>query len=71
MPLQFSGQSGSSPNFEMLLEAFDEKKRVVVVTSQEALEDHGLVSVQIRASQKYDAGETDDAGRVVVFINDL
>ena len=37
VPLTFSGKQGNSPEFETLLEAFDGDKRVVVVSSQEAI----------------------------------
>ena len=71
MPLMFTGSSGSSVQFELLLEAFDGDRRVVVITSQEAINDHGLGSVQMRASEKYDAGQLEDDGRVRVFTTDL
>lgn len=71
MPLLFTGSSGSSPQFELLLEAFDGDTRVIVITSQEAIDDHGLGSVQIRASEKYDEGQLEDDGRVRVFAADL
>ena len=71
MPLRFTGESGSSPEFEKLLEAFDENNRVVVVTSTEAIEDHSLDAVQKRASEKYDQGIVDGHGRVWVLLRDL
>lgn len=71
MPLMFNGSSGSSPQFERLLEAFDGETRVIVITSQEAIDDHGLGSVQIRASEKYDAGLLEEDGRVRVFTTDF
>lgn len=71
MPLTFTGSSGSSPQFERLLEAFEGETRVVVVTSQEAIDDHGLGRVQLRASEKYDAGLLEEDGRVRVFTTDL
>lgn len=71
MPLMFTGSSGSSVLFERLLGAFDGDTRVIVITSQEAIDDHGLGSVQLRASEKYDAGILEDDGRVRVFTADL
>lgn len=71
MPLVFTGASGSSPQFERLLEALDGETRVIVITSQEAIDDHGLGSVQLRASEKYDAGMLEEDGRVRVFTSDL
>lgn len=71
MPLMFTGSSGTSPQFERLLEAFDGDTRVIVITSLEAIEDHGLGSVQNRASEKYDAGLLEADGRVRVFTTDL
>lgn len=71
MALVFSGNSGSSPQFETLLEAFDSDKRVVVITSREAIDDFGLGRVQSRASEKYDAGELEVDGRVRVSTADL
>jgi hypothetical protein len=71
MPLIFTGASGASPQFEQLLEAFEGETRVIVVTSREAIDDHGLESVQRRASEKYHAGLLDEFGRVCVFTTDL
>jgi len=71
MPLMFTGSSGSSLQFERLLEAFDGDRRVVVITSKEAIDDHGLGSIQVRASEKYDAGLLEEDGRVRVFTTDL
>lgn len=71
MPLMFTGSSGSSPEFEWLLEAYDGNTRVIVITSKEAIADHGLGSVQIRASEKYDAGLLEGDGRVRVFTADF
>lgn len=69
--LSFTGKSGSSPEFELLLEAYAGQERVVVVTSREALDDFGLAKVQARASEKYDAGQLDEKGRVRVFSDDM
>jgi hypothetical protein len=69
--LSFSGNQGSSPEFETLLEAFDGDKRVVVVSSQEAIGDYGLPAVQQRASEKYDAQLFDAAGRIKVLTSDF
>ena len=71
MPLTFSGNSGSSEQFETLLEAHDGDKRVVVVTSREAIDDHGLPAVQLKASEKYDAKQLDQSGRVRVLTTDF
>ncbi|WP_027238243.1 hypothetical protein [Leisingera caerulea] len=71
MPLTFSGEQGSSQGFEMLLEAFDGDKRVVVVTSSEAIEDHGLHAVQSKAEEKYDAGMFGSDGRLRVLTTDF
>lgn len=71
MPLMFTGSSGSSFQLERLLEAFDGDTRVIVITSQEAIDHHGLGSIQSRASEKYDAGLLEEDGRVRVFTTDL
>lgn len=71
MPLTFTGSTGSSPQFDCLLEAFDGDTRVIVITSREAIDDHGLANVQVRASAKYDAGLLEDDGKVRVFTTDL
>jgi hypothetical protein len=71
MPLVFSGEIGSSENFETLLEAFDGNTRVVVVSSQEAIDDYGLAAVQNKASEKYDAKSFSDSGRIKVFTSDF
>lgn len=71
MSLRFSGNSGSSSEFETLLEAFDAEKRVVVITSTEAIDDYGISAVERRASEKYDAGQFEADGRVRVFTSDL
>jgi hypothetical protein len=71
MALTFSGVRGASPEFETLLEAFDGEKRVVVITSAEAIEDFGLGEVQRRAAEKYDAGHREDDGRVRVTTVDF
>lgn len=71
MPLVFSGEQGGSESFEMLLEAHDGDKRVVVVTSSEAIEDHGIDKVEAKASDKYDAGHFDQNGRIKVLTGDL
>ncbi len=72
MPLAFTGERGGSEDFETLLEAHDDNgERVVIVTSTEAIDDHGLPAVQARASDKFDAGVFDAAGRVRVMTSDL
>lgn len=71
MSLTFSGKQGNSPDFETLLEAFDGDKRVVVISSQEAIEDNGLSAVQQKASEKYDLKQFDAAGRIKVFTTDF
>lgn len=71
LSLTFSGKQGSSPEFETLLEAFDGDRRVVVVSSQEAIDDNGLSAVQQKASEKYDAKLFDAAGRIKVFTTDF
>ncbi|AHD03273.1 hypothetical protein [Leisingera methylohalidivorans] len=71
MPLTFSGEREGSQEFETLLEAFDGEKRVVIVTSSEAIEDHGLHAVQSRAEEKYDAGLFGSDGRVRVLTTDF
>ncbi len=69
--LRFSGVSGSSATFGTLLEAFDGPKRVLVVTSQEAIEEHGLVAVQAKAEEKYAARKFDADGQLRVFATDF
>ena len=71
MPLIFTGEKGASQVFETLLEAYDGDKRIVVVTSQEAIDDHGLPAVQELASQKYDAERFDPTGRIKVLTDDF
>ncbi|MDO1559841.1 hypothetical protein Q0812_10425 [Brevundimonas sp. 2R-24] len=71
MSLRFTGASGSSPAFELLLEAYDGEKRVMVITTREAIDDHGLAAVQHRASEKYAAKQLEGDGRVRVFTTDL
>lgn len=45
VPLTFAGKSGVSQEFDTLLEVCDGDKRVVVIGSQEAIDDHGLSAV--------------------------
>ncbi|WP_299083187.1 hypothetical protein [uncultured Ruegeria sp.] len=71
MPLVFTGKSGATPEFQHLLEAYSGTKRVVVVTSQEAIDDQGIPAIEQKASDKYDAGLTDEQGRVRVFTSDF
>lgn len=71
MSLTFSGNQGNSPKFETLLEAFDGDKRIVVVGSQEAIDDYGLPAVQQKASEKYDAQLFDAAGGIKVLTSDF
>ncbi|MER9221852.1 hypothetical protein NKI48_23475 [Mesorhizobium sp. M0644] len=71
MVLVFTGEKGNSGQFELLLEAFDGSKRVMVVTSTEALEDYGLDAIHGKASEKYAAGKLDERGRVRVLTSDL
>ncbi len=71
MSLRFTENQGASPQFEALLEAFDGDRRVVVVTSREAIEDFGLEKVQAKASEYYALGRLDSAGRVHVLTSDL
>ena len=71
MALTFSGARGTSAEFETLLEAFDGDKRVVVITSEEAIEDFGLNEVQRCAADKYHAGRREDDGRVRVTTVDF
>ena len=71
MPLTFSGEQGSSQELGTLLEAFDGDKRVVVVTSSEAIKDYGLHVVQSKAEEKYDARLFGSDGRVRVHTTDF
>ena len=71
MPLTFTGETGRSQNFETLLEAYDGNKRIVIVTSQEAIEDYGLPAVQAKASAKYHAKTLDPDGRVKVLTSNF
>lgn len=73
MPLRYSGQSAPTVDFEIVLEAFDGPKRVLVVTSEEAIQDYGLAAVQVCGSRKYDAGQIEPGPvpRVRVFTSDL
>lgn len=71
MPLVFTGQTGNSEQFELLLEAYDGDRRVVVVSSREAMEDHGIGAIHDKASEKYDAGRLDADGRVKVLTSDF
>lgn len=71
MPLRFTGETGSNTNFAKMLEAYDGETRVIVITSEEAIQDHGLAAVQQRASEKYAAGELEDSNKVRVFTTDF
>lgn len=71
MPLSFTGQSVTTPNFGRSLEASDGNSIIAVLTSEEAIQDFGLDAVQQKASDKYDAGQLDETGRVIVFTDDL
>ena len=71
VPLRFSGEEGGTEKFETLLEAFDGEKRVMVVTSSEAIKDYGLPAVQKKASEKYATNQFDHSGRVRVFTSDF
>ncbi len=71
MSLRFTGKSVTTAEFETVLEAFDGEQRVMVVTSQEALDDHGLAAVEALASEKYGRGELEEDGRVRVFTSDF
>lgn len=71
MALAFTGRSGSSAEFEKLLEAYDGEKRVIVITSAEAIEDFGIDLVQRKAKEKYEAKDHDQSGRVKVLTKDL
>ncbi len=71
MSLTFSGKQGISQNFETLIEAFDGNTRVVVASSQEAIDEYGLPAVQQKASEKYDEKLFDAAGRIKVSTTDF
>ena len=71
MPLVFTGRSGASEKFELLLEAYDGSKRIVVVSSQEAIDDHGLSAVQSLAAKKYLIGAAEIDGRITVLTTDF
>jgi hypothetical protein len=71
MALVFTGRSAGSEQNKTLLEAYDGTKRVVVVASQEAIDDFDLDGVEDKATEKYGAGKLDDAGRVVVLMSDF
>ena len=71
MALRFTGKEGTNEAFEKMLEAYDGDKRVVVITSTEAIEDNGLAAVQSRADEKYVAGQLDEKGRVRVLTIDF
>lgn len=72
MPLRFTGNKATdSETFQQLLEAMDGGKRVVVLASDEAIQDYGLGAVQDKAEEKYDAGQVEPNGRVKVFTTDF
>lgn len=71
MPLRFTGKQTVTDNFHHLLEAKDGETRVVVLASQEAVEDFGLGAVQEKAAEKYAAGLIEGDGRVKVFTTDF
>jgi hypothetical protein len=71
MPLHFTGRKTINDNFQHVLEAKDGDKHVVVLVSQEAIEDFGLDSVQDKAMEKYAAGAVDGEGRVKVLTADF
>jgi hypothetical protein len=70
MPLSFTAKMRASKDL-LILEAFHGKGRVVVVSSREAIQVHGLFAVFRRASEKFDAGVFDEVGRVRVFSSDF
>lgn len=74
MPLRFTGNSvpDSDDPLDTSLEAFDvsTNKRVVVIQSVEAGQDHDIYSVQGAANRKYDAGDKRADGSVYVRTED-
>lgn len=57
MALIFTGRQTTGGGFEILLEAFDGEKRVMVGTTSDELANYGLEVIQKRISEQYDAGE--------------
>lgn len=71
MPLVFTEDLTKAGESGALLEAYDGENHVTVVTSRGAIRDFGLATVQQKASEKYDAKQLVDGGRVVVLTSDL
>ncbi len=72
MPLTYSGQSQIDPySFDTNHEAYDGETRVIVVISKEAVDDYGLNAALAKGSEKYDRGERQLPGRVVVRTSDF
>jgi hypothetical protein len=70
MPLSFTGKMRASKDL-LFLEALHGEGRVVVVSSREAMQVHGLFAVFRRASEKFDAGVFEEVGRVRVLSSDF
>lgn len=71
MPLSFTGEQ-SGTNAGISLRAQDHNgKHVVVLATHEAMQDHGLQSVEQAASTKYDAGKIEANGTVTVRTSDF
>lgn len=70
MPLRFSGVQRRTPHFT-ILEALDGEKPVRVMTCDEALKNNELPVLHAKASEKYDAKQFDQAGRISVYNSDF
>lgn len=70
MGLEFTDQQHTVSE-GVILVALDGKKRVIVLTSAEALEDYGFGDVYECADAKYRDGDIDLDGRVRVFTTDI
>ena len=71
MPLTFTGQESDQIGYKAMV-AHDsvDGSRVIVHASTDAIRDFGLWHVQEAASVKYDAGQRETDGRVVVYTAD-
>jgi hypothetical protein len=71
MPLSFTGDQMETIAGVSIRATDHTGKRVVVIASQEAVQDHEIADVQNAASEKYDRGEVEADGTVRVRNADL
>ena len=66
MPLEFPGEATETPAGVSIRAIDPAGKQVVVIASHESIQDHGLSRVQQVASGKYDNGQVEPNGTIVV-----